>query len=933
MDESPTNLQLCGSATPTISGARVTGSQSASCLGVFSSGVLRRLVRPLAVMAAMWAAACGGDGGTDPEPPPQPNRPPVVSGSLPAQTITTGESITVSVATAFSDPDGDALTYSASSSNTGIVTASVSGSTVTVTGVAAGMATVTVTASDPGGLTASLSASVTVEPANRAPVATGSVPAQSLTAGQSVQVDVAPFFSDPDGDALTYSASSSNTGIVTASVSGSTVTVTGVAAGMATVTVTASDPGGLTASLSASVTVEPANRAPVATGSVPAQSLTAGQSVQVDVALFFSDPDGDALTYSASSSNTGIVTASVSGSTVTVTGVAAGMATVTVTASDPGGLTASLSASVTVEPANRTPVATGSVPAQSLTAGQSVQVDVAPFFSDPDGDALTYLASSSNTGIVTASVSGSTVTVTGVAAGMATVTVTASDPGGLTASLSASVTVEPANRAPVATGSVPAQSLTAGQSVQVDVAPFFSDPDGDALTYLASSSNTGIVTASVSGSTVTVTGVAAGMATVTVTASDPGGLTASLSASVTVEPANRAPVATGSVPAQSLTAGQSVQVDVAPFFSDPDGDALTYSASSSNTGIVTASVSGSTVTLTALATGSATATVTARDPQGLEAQQSFTVTVTASADREALVAFYDAAGGDNWSRNDNWLTDAPLEDWYGVRVNRAGQVVSLILAINNLRGRIPPEIGNLSALATLDLHRNWRPGPAEIGLTGRIPKELGNLTKLNDIVLSSNELTGPIPSELGELANLARLDLGWNDLTGTIPDDLGRLTNLTDLDLAQNNLTGTIPPVIADLVSLTDLNLSANGLRGEIPSALADLSLSSLDLSFNNFSGSIPTEFGKLTNLLSLFLRNNQLTGDIPSELGGLSNLLNLHLNYNKLTGPIPDSFLDLRLFSFFAENNESVCMPNTTDFATWLSSITQHDPPPLCGG
>ena len=392
---------------------------------------------------------------------------------------------------------------------------------------------------------------------------------------------------------------------------------------------------------------------------------------------------------------------------------------------------------------------------------------------------------------------------------------------------------------------------------------------------------------------------------------------------------NRPPVATGSVPAQSLTAGQSVQVDVAPFFSDPDGDALTYSASSSNTGIVTASVSGSIVTLTALATGSATATVTARDPQGLEAQQSFAVTVTASADREALVAFYDATGGDNWSRNDNWLTDAPLEDWYGVRVNRAGQVVSLILAINNLRGRIPPEIGNLASLETLNLRRNWRPGPAEIGLTGRIPKELGNLSKLNDIVLSSNELTGPIPSELGELANLARLDLGWNDLTGTIPDDLGRLTNLTDLDLAQNNLTGTIPPVITELVSLTDLNLSANGLRGEIPSTLADLSLSSLDLSFNSLSGSIPTEFGNLTSLLSLFLRNNQLTGDIPSELGGLSGLLNLHLNYNKLTGPIPDSFLDLRLFGFFAENNESVCMPNTTDFATWLSSITQHDTPP----
>ena len=480
---------------------------------------------------------------------------------------------------------------------------------------------------------------------------------------------------------------------------------------------------------------------------------------------------------------------------------------------------------------------------------------------------------------------------------------------------------------------IPAQTLAPGGTATINASTYFTDPDGDALTYTARSSNTGVAGVSVSGSTVTIRAVATGSATITITAWDPGGLTATQTARVTVTQANRAPRPVGTIPAQTLAPGGTATINASTYFTDPDGDALTYAATTSDATVASASVSGSIVTVTALATGSATATVTARDPQGLEAQQSFLVTVTASADRQALVAFFEAAGGENWSRNDNWLTDAPLKDWYGVRVNRAGRVVSLDLAINNLRGRISPEIGNLSELVTLNLRRNWRPGPAEIGLTGPIPTELGNLSKLNDIVLSSNELTGPIPSELGELANLARLDLGWNDLTGTIPDDIGRLTNLTDLDLAQNNLTGTIPPWIADLVSLTDLNLHGNGLRGEIPSALANLSLSSLDLSFNNLSGAIPTEFGNLTNLLSLFLRNNKLTGDIPSELGGLSRLLNLQLNDNKLTGPIPDSFLDLELFSFFAENNESVCLPNTTDFTTWLSGITQHDNPPVCGG
>ena len=35
--------------------------------------------------------------------------------------------------------------------------------------------------------------------------------------------------------------------------------------------------------------------------------------------------------------------------------------------------------------------------------------------------------------------------------------------------------------------------------------------------------------------------------------------------------------------------------------------------------------------------------------------------------REALVALYNSTGGANWERNDNWLSDEPLDTWYGVR--------------------------------------------------------------------------------------------------------------------------------------------------------------------------------------------------------------------------------------------------------------------------
>ena len=395
--------------------------------------------------------ACGGTDSTaptprtPPPPPPPPNRAPQAVGTIPAQTMTAGDTATLDVSSFFTDPDGDALTYTAASSDAAVAAAAMSGSRLTVTAMAEGSTTVTVTATDPGGLTATQSAAVTVEAANRAPVATvAAIPPQSGETGDTVRVDASPLFSDPDGDALTYSAATSDSAVAAVDVAGSVVTVSLVGVGTATITVTATDPGGLSASLEAAVTVTQANRAPVATVSaIPPQSGETGETVQVDVSPLFSDPDGDALTYSAATSDSAVAEASVAGSVVTVSLVGAGTATITVTATDPGGLAASLAAAVTVTQPNRAPVATVSaIPPQSGETGETVEVDVSPLFSDPDGDALTYSAVTSDSAVAEASVAGSVVTVSLVGAGTARITVTATDPGGLSASLEAAVTVE-----------------------------------------------------------------------------------------------------------------------------------------------------------------------------------------------------------------------------------------------------------------------------------------------------------------------------------------------------------------------------------------------------------------------------------------------------------------------------------------------------------
>ena len=116
------------------------------------------------VFVALVAGGVASCGETESMPtvPDTPNRAPVAQGSISPQTITAGQSAAVHVASNFSDPDGDPLTYEAVTSDAGVAGVSVAGATITIAAVAAGHATITVTVRDPGGFTAALSFGVTV---------------------------------------------------------------------------------------------------------------------------------------------------------------------------------------------------------------------------------------------------------------------------------------------------------------------------------------------------------------------------------------------------------------------------------------------------------------------------------------------------------------------------------------------------------------------------------------------------------------------------------------------------------------------------------------------------------------------------------------------------------------------------------------------------
>ena len=109
------------------------------------------------------------------------------------------------------------------------------------------------------------------------------------------------------------------------------------------------------------------------------------------------------------------------------------------------------------------------------------------------------------------------------------------------------------------------------------------------------------------------------------------------SESITATPAapNASPRVVAPIADQALTVGDSTTtLDLSSNFSDPDGNLLSYSASSSNPSVVTASTSGSQLTLTPVAAGTAAVTVNAVDPSGAGVSDQFSVTVSGSAPDE-----------------------------------------------------------------------------------------------------------------------------------------------------------------------------------------------------------------------------------------------------------------------------------------------------------
>ena len=548
------------------------------------------------------------------------------AGPLPPRSGSDGQAVSYNPASAFSDVDGDALTYSASGLPPGLTinaaTGLISGTLTSNAsqGGTGGAYTVSVTATDPGGLSVTRTFTWTVT--NPPPVAGN----DAITTPEDTPVNgtVAGNDSDPDGDPLTYALVTGPTkGSVTLNPDGTysyqpAANVTGTDSFVYQV----SDGQGGTAQATVTITITPVNDPPVAVDDPNSFTIAEEGSVTIRPLANDSDVEGDPLTITAIDGQAISVgqTVAVTGGTVTLNGDGSltftaatdysGTPSFRYTISD-GTATATATVSGTVTPVNDAPVNT--LPS-SLDGTEDVDLPITGLsISDPDagnasvqvtlsvpvgtltmvaGSGITFLAGGPGSPAGTVVFEGTVDAInaylaatppvyTPVANSHASVVLTmttddrgSTGEGGPKTDTDTMTLVFAAVNDPPTASAVP-PSLTTAEDTTASGAIVAEDVDGDTLTYTLTTAPThGTIALQPDGTYVyTPNPDYHGPDSFSVTVSDGNGGTLVLVVPVTVTPVNDAPVGRDTaitLPEDTVSSGNL------PVATDVDGDALTY---------------------------------------------------------------------------------------------------------------------------------------------------------------------------------------------------------------------------------------------------------------------------------------------------------------------------------------------------------------------
>lgn len=546
------------------------------------------------------------------------NQAPVVAPAIAPQTILEDQAYSFSVRSAFIDPDGDSLTFSAE-----LVEGSMLPSWLTLDPVSGtfygtpangdvGVLNVRVAATDTGGLSVSDVVDLTVVNVNDAPVVLNPIADQQANKGSpfSYIIPVNAFADVDVGDALTYSATLSDGSPLPnwLGFDAATKTFSGTPGdgdvGSLSIQVAATDLVGATVFDTFGLEVANSNTAPTVATPIADQSTAEDSLWSFEMpAEAFTDIDaGDVLSYSASLSDGSGLPGwlSFNPATRTFSGIPTnsdvGAIDLRVTATDSGNASVSDVFRVTVNNVNDAPVVSIALADQAANedAAFSFQLPAGTFADVDVGDALTLSATLSDGSELSGwlSFNGTTGTFSGTPlnadVGAIDVRVTATDGNLASASDIFRITVNNTNDAPSVSTPI-ADQMTAEDAAFTFIVPAdaFGDVDvGDSLSYGATLADGTALPSwlSFNAATRTFSGTPdnsdVGVLQVKVAATDLALASASDEFDLTVTNVNDAPILTGPLADQIANTGTAFSLIVADdaFLDIDPGDTLSYSA-------------------------------------------------------------------------------------------------------------------------------------------------------------------------------------------------------------------------------------------------------------------------------------------------------------------------------------------------------------------
>jgi hypothetical protein len=225
---------------------------------------------------------------------------------------------------------------------------------------------------------------------------------------------------------------------------------------------------------------------------------------------------------------------------------------------------------------------------------------------------------------------------------------------------------------------------------------------------------------------------------------------------------------------------------------------------------------------------------------------------------------------------------------------------------------------NIAVFATTDEECEW------YGIT------CNNDTMVESIIWNDQSLAGTLPPDIGLLENLVSLDLGANQLRGQLPEAMFEMENLVSVYLHDNQFTGTLSTSISKLANLDRFFLSKNGFSGSFPfESCLGLPLRWFSVFDNQFTGQLPETFS-WRQIYYFDLGKNQFSGTIPS-MNDLVHLRHLYLDHNKFSGPLPSNWFDAgggRMSQVIINDNDFTGQfpPEGYDVSTMLEAVEIHN-------